>query len=167
MGSCKEFLSVERGDRWRNTLVGACRKTFWSQKARGDPIKAWLRAAAGTLREGAGRPFMKTKWLGLNSWMRRRKKDEQSVLPVGQNELLLSRGEWALLPQPLHPECSAMLTPWGKMQLLPRWHSSLDGEGQRWATEAIMQQCQTGLLCVTPSVSIRRTGLTEFSEKNT
>lgn len=38
----------------RNNLVGACRKTWtdWSQKSRGDLIKAWVRAAAGTTRRG-------------------------------------------------------------------------------------------------------------------
>lgn len=35
-------------------MVGACRKTWtnWSQKSRGDLIKAWVRAAAGTTRRG-------------------------------------------------------------------------------------------------------------------
>ena len=52
---------------WRNTLVGACRKTQtnWRRKARGDPIKAWLRAAAGTLREGAGETVYEDKMAGL------------------------------------------------------------------------------------------------------
>lgn len=60
-------FELREGDLWRNTSVGACGKTRanWSQKARGDAMKAWARAAAGTPREDAGETLCEDRVAGL------------------------------------------------------------------------------------------------------
>lgn len=94
----------------------------------------------------------------------RKEKDEQGRPSVRQNEPCAPRESGLSRHNPCTPSVLQ-----GNRQLCSSGGgSTVDGERQQWVTEVIMQWCiTTESFSVTPPVSVRWAGQTEFGEKNT